>query len=311
MLTDQYPPISAADVPIAFIVFNRPEVTRKVFAAIKAMRPKILLIVADGPRASRSGEAERVQEVRAIVSEVDWPCDVRRNYALVNMGCKVRVSSGLDWVFRQVDSAVILEDDCLPGKGFLPYCAALLAQYRDNRKVYAISGSNFSRVEPVAGHYFSNYSLMWGWATWADRWQDYRIDSSDYRAVLPLVWSGRPLVFLYWRKIFKNLSTGRIDTWDYQWMLTVWRNRGLVARPTKNLVKNIGFSNDATHTTDLSAKTANVPLSDVHEGFDRPVAGMFVDLRRDKVDEREWAVISIRAIVLMYFPWLSIFRRGK
>jgi len=285
-------------------------VTRRVFAAIRKARPRTLLIVADGPRPEREGEADRVAEVRGIVEQIDWPCEVHRNFAAVNMGCKARVSSGLEWVFRQVDSAIILEDDCLPADGFVPFCESLLAKYRDEPRVFAISGSNFARSDEPAGHYFSNYSLMWGWATWADRWRHYRLDSGDYRTVLRAMWGARPLAWLYWRKIFSALDAGRIDTWDYQWMLAVWRNRGLVARPTRNLVTNIGFGHGATHTIDISAKSASMPSTESIHGFDRPVGPLHADARRDKVDERMWAVIGVRSTLLMYFPWLSRFRRG-
>ena len=108
--------------PIAYIIFNRPRHTRETFELIRAQRPAKLFIIADGPRDGHPTDAQRCEEVRAIVQNIDWPCEVQRNYATQNMGCKLRVSSGLDWVFSQVDAAVVLEDDCVPNVDFFSFC---------------------------------------------------------------------------------------------------------------------------------------------------------------------------------------------
>ncbi len=118
------------ETPVALIVFNRPETTRRVFAAIAAARPARLLLIADGPRTDRPGEVERCDEVRKIVTSVDWPCEVLTNFAEENMGCRRRVVSGLNWVFSQVEEAIILEDDCVPDASFFPFCAEMLERYR-------------------------------------------------------------------------------------------------------------------------------------------------------------------------------------
>lgn len=112
--------------PVAMLVFNRPELTARVFAAIRAARPQQLLIVADGPRNGHPEDVQRCAEIRRIVEQVDWPCRVFRNFSETNLGCKLRVSSGLDWVFSQVEEAIILEDDCLPDYSFFRFCQEML-----------------------------------------------------------------------------------------------------------------------------------------------------------------------------------------
>src|SRR4051812_5076822 len=134
---------SQLETPVAFLVFNRPDVTARVFRAIAAARPRKLLVVADGPRPDRAGEAERCEQVRRIATAVDWDCDLRTDFAPVNLGCKRRVSSGLDWVFTEVEEAIILEDDCLPHPTFFWYCRELLDRWRDDPRVATISGTNF------------------------------------------------------------------------------------------------------------------------------------------------------------------------
>ena len=134
--------MSPLQTPVALIVFNRPEPTRRVFAAVAAARPSHLLLIADGPRADRPGEAERCDMVRKIVSAVDWPCKVDTKFAAENMGCRRRVISGLDWVFSLVEDAIILEDDCIPDQTFFPFCSELLDRYREKSQIGFIAGFN-------------------------------------------------------------------------------------------------------------------------------------------------------------------------
>ena len=121
--------------PVAFIIFNRPDTTEKVFAEIARARPPKLLVIADGPRAGREGEAARCAATRAIIDRVDWQCEVLTNYSEANLGCRNRVASGIDWVFEQVPEAIILEDDCLPHSSFFRFCEDLLIRYRHEERI--------------------------------------------------------------------------------------------------------------------------------------------------------------------------------
>jgi len=242
------------NTPVAFIVFNRPDVTERVFAEIAKAKPPKLLVVADGPRSNRPGETEKCAATRAIIGKVDWDCEVLTNFSDVNLGCKRRVASGIDWVFEQVPEAIILEDDCLPHPTFFRFCEELLERYRDDERVAMISGDNFQfgQQRTNASYYFSRYNHIWGWASWRRAWQYY-----DSKAgVWPILRDGGWLEVLirdrserkYWTKVFDAVHQNRIDTWDYQWALASW-SRGMVSiMPNVNLISNIGFGGDATHT---------------------------------------------------------------
>lgn len=295
----------AFDVPIAFVIFNRPDVTARVFAAIAKQRPRQLFVIADGARPERDGEAERVRQTRAITDAIDWPCEVHRNYAEHNMGCKRRVASGIGWVFEHVDRAVILEDDCLPSPGFFAFCRDMLARYEHDERVFSISGSNFGNDRGENGHYFSRYALMWGWATWRSRWQHYQLEPADYFGVLLRTWWQRPVVFSYWLLIYRRLVSGAIDTWDFQWILTLWRHDALACRPSRNLVQNLGFGADATHTLAADNPLARLPTADATDSFDKCLTDIRPDRHRDRVDEERWALIGIRSVLLMSFPWMG------
>lgn len=258
--------------PVAFIIFNRPDTTNRVFSEIARARPPKLLVISDGARTDRLGEAENVAATRAIIERVNWDCEVLTNYAESNLGCRDRVSSGIDWVFEQVDEAIILEDDCLPDPSFFRYCQELLERYRHDQRIGMISGDNFQfgRKRTDASYYFSRYTHIWGWASWRRAWQHYNSDAAIWpefkagnwmRAVIEDRSERR-----FWFKAFQAVHDGRIDTWDYQWMLASWAQGYVSITPAINLVSNIGFGPNATHTrgaslySEIPAESLEFPL---------------------------------------------------
>ncbi|MCE5195252.1 MAG: hypothetical protein LLF28_07400 [Nitrospiraceae bacterium] len=240
--------------PVAFIIFNRPDTTEKVFEAIRMAKPPKLLVVADGPRADKYGEAEKCKAARAIIDKVDWPCEVFANYSDLNMGCKNRVSSGLNWVFDTVEEAIILEDDCIPHPTFFRFCEELLDYYKNDTRIMSVSGDNFQFGKHTTrySYYFSRYSHVWGWATWRRAWKHYDVKMGLWPEIKDDDWlsnilSGRRII-KYWRDNFESVYSGKIDTWDYQWTFACWLQNGMSILPAFNLISNVGFSSDATHT---------------------------------------------------------------
>lgn len=245
--------------PVAFIIFNRPDTTEKVFAEIAKARPPKLLVVADGPRANRSGESEKCIATRAIVEHVDWECEVLTNYSDVNLGCKNRVASGIDWVFEQVPEAIVLEDDCLPHPSFFRFCEELLEHYRDDERIGLISGDNFQfgRKRGEASYYFSRYNHIWGWASWRRVWHHYDRGAALWPAFRDGGWLdavvSTPRERRHWTQAFSAVFENRLDTWDFQWTLALWSQGMVSVLPNVNLISNIGFGVDATHTHSESA----------------------------------------------------------
>lgn len=250
--------------PVAFIIFNRPDTTERVFAEIAKARPPKLLVVADGPRENRDGEKEKCAATRAIIDRVDWQCEVLTNFSDRNLGCKQRVSSGIDWVFEQVEEAIILEDDCLPDPTFFCFCQEMLIRYRGDQRIGMISGDNFQQGErrDENSYYFSRYAHIWGWATWRDRWRySYDVSLRSWPSLREEGWLedllGRGQELRYWTKVFDKVAAGEIDTWDFQWLYANWISGRVVVLPSVNLISNIGFGPNATHTTD-DAEVANM-----------------------------------------------------
>lgn len=264
--------------PVAFIIFNRPDTTARVFTEIAKAKPPKLLVVGDGPRATRAGEAERVAQTRAIIEQVNWPCEVLTNYSVTNLGCRKRVSSGIDWIFEQVEEAIILEDDCLPDPTFFRYCQELLERYRDDQRIGLISGDNFQfgRRYGDDSYYFSKYAHIWGWASWRSRWQETYDESLEH---WPRVRDGGRLIDLvqndnevsYWHRIFERVHQGQIDTWDYQWVFANWLAGRMTILPAMNLISNIGFGAAATHTSGASP-LAEMPVASMEFPMKHPLA---------------------------------------
>jgi hypothetical protein len=181
------------------------------------------------------------------------------------MGCRRRVSSGIDWIFSQVEEAIILEDDCLPHPTFFRYCAELLERYRDDDRIFHISGDNFRGgvVDGQDSYFFSRYNFIWGWASWRRAWKHYDVDMKVWPQVRDGKWLetlfGNRAVAENWKAQFQPIYDGVVDTWDYQWAMAMWANSGMSIRPKVNLISNIGFDADATHTTTVT-KNANIPV---------------------------------------------------
>lgn len=242
-------------VPVLFLIFNRPDCTKETFEAIRRIKPAKLYIAADGARKDKYGEDQLCEETRKVATGVDWDCEVKTLFRTENLGCGKSVSGAIDWFFQQEERGIILEDDCVPNRSFFDFCGEALSFYENDLGVWHIDGSNFVEGDDKQDDVFlySNFPLIWGWATWRSRWQHYKYNIRDLGMentgkIIDSVFHNF-LIRAFWKKRFYDFFTKNIDTWDYQWMLTIWANRGAVVRPVNNLVTNIGFGADATHTT--------------------------------------------------------------
>jgi len=249
-------------IPLLFLIFNRPETEKRVFEQIRKIKPKYLFVAADGPRKNRVDDVENCRLAREIVDNgVDWDCEVKKLYRDENLGCKYAVSGAIDWFFENVEEGIILEDDCLPDLSFFKFCKDLLVEYRNNASIMHISGDNFlmGKLKMRGDYYFSKNNYIWGWATWRRAWKLYDVEMRSYPYFkadkgVTKIWKDRE-ISRYWTILMDKTYNGNVDTWDYQWMYSLWKNQGLAICPKYNLVENIGFGDEGTHTT---VQTRNV-----------------------------------------------------
>jgi len=247
------------NIPILFLIFNRLDTTVQVFAKIREAVPSKLYIASDGPRDNRKGEDEKVSSVREyVLKSIDWDCEVKTLFREENLGCGKAVSQSITWFFENEEMGIILEDDCLPSASFFPYCKELLEKYKDDTRIYHIAGFNpLTLTKTPYSYYFTRIQHCWGWATWRRVWSLYNFDITDLNDFI----SQNKIQNLfrqktvqdYWINIFRDMQDHKIDTWDYQWTYTIFKNSGLCINPSKNLITNIGFNCDATHTLDTNS----------------------------------------------------------
>lgn len=242
--------------PIAFIIFNRPQCTRKVFERIREMQPEKLYLIADGPRANKPGEDERCQETRDTVEQmIDWPCELHKIYAEKNMGCGRRLPSGLTQMFSEVDRAIILEDDIIPDPSFFPFCETMLERYADTAEIMQIGAYNRFQYAPEknSDYFYSRFSDIWGWATWKRAWDKFNdFDPAAWEAIRGND-SFRKQCFSSREEEMRSfcldqIFSGELSAWGMRWDTTKMLHHGLGIVPSKNLALNIGFGSEASHT---------------------------------------------------------------
>jgi hypothetical protein len=255
--------------PVGFLIFNRPDLTEQVFAAIAQAKPKKLFVIADGPRSPE--EAEKCEKARSVIQKVDWDCELLTDFSDTNLGCGRREASGFDWVFSQVEEAIFLEDDTLPNPSFFNFCQTMLERYRDDERIMHINGDNsYNQNRTEYSYYFSKYMHGWGWASWRRAWQHYDYYMKTWpefkRAGLLKFVCEDPYEQKFWTDILDQMHADPqvIDTWDYQWTYACWSQSGLVIAPNQNLISNLGFNRaDAAHTVGDSPrsrlKTTDIP----------------------------------------------------
>jgi len=231
--------------PVLFLIFNRPDTTQQVFNSIKKAKPKQLFVAADGPREKKEGEKEKCEQARKVIEQVNWDCEVKTLFRDRNLGCKIGVSSAINWFFENVEEGIILEDDCLPSQSFFWFCQELLEHYRNDTRVMHISGNNFQFGRKIgnASYYFSIFGLIWGWATWKRAWRYYDVKMKTYsqfkdEGQIKNIFYNKKMQH-YYKKIFDKVYKEKIDTWDYQWLYSRLLNQGISIHPNVNLVQNI------------------------------------------------------------------------
>lgn len=240
--------------PVLFIIFNRPDTTFEVFNQIRKYKPSKLFIASDGPRAQKNGEKNIIESMRKkLLSLVDWDCKVKTLFRKENLGCKYAVSGAIDWFFDHVESGIILEDDCVPSLSFFRFSEEMLELYKDDERIMQVSGLNLEESSTVDNSYFfSDFFSAWGWATWRRAWKKYDVKMRQYKNIMDDYGLLKNIIrernFKKTRKIYDLTFNGKIDTWDYQWIFCCDINSALCIVPHKNMIRNIGFQANATHT---------------------------------------------------------------
>jgi hypothetical protein len=248
-------------LPILLITYKRLDTTKKVFASIKEYKPERLYLFSDGAK-SISKDQEKVALVRDFLkSNIDWDCEVQEFFSKTNLGCKYGPQQAISWLFNHEEKGIILEDDTVPAKSFYPYCEELLIKYQNDLRVWNIGGTKMDIIPNLDknSYRFSKFPHTWGWATWADRWNKHiellptLIEDGNYSNLNHLF--PNSIIVANWKQKASISFLDKLDAWDYLWSYRILISGGLSTTPNKNLISNIGFGEDATHT---NSKNVNI-----------------------------------------------------
>lgn len=250
---------------VLILVYKRPDTVKEIFNVLKQVKPPRLYISSNAANPSKNEEA-LIEETRAIFEEINWPCEVFKKYRSEHIPkAGMSLYYGIDWFFKHEEEGIILQDDVLPHPDFFAYCDELLERYRHDDSIFSISGRNcFYYKQPSSpySYYFSNYTAIWGWAGWRRSWKLYSFSIDYFKRDLFL----KKLNTLnlsksskrYYLQRYEDMLNGRIDTEDFQFLLTQWYYNKKSIIPVHNLCKNIGFGRaDAVHTKNYDNAIAN------------------------------------------------------
>lgn len=250
--------------PVVIFIYKRSDNLKKIISVLRKIHPTSLYIVSDGSKYIEE-KVKVDQTIRIIESLINWECEINKNYSNINLGLKERFRSGIDWVFEHTDSAIFIEDDCIPDPTFFQFCDELLEKYKDDERIFSISGNNFlfGKARSKESYYFSRYPHVWGWATWKRVWDKYDSNISDWPelrqvGLLNKVFPNNFFIRKFWTYIFDRLYAGKINTWDYQLTYLSFKNNGLNIIPSVNLVTNVGYGKDSTNIKSKN-QTIGVP----------------------------------------------------
>ena len=234
--------------PVLFETFVRVETARQVWEQIKKAQPSKLYFYSNKGRAEIPGEIERNNQIRSFIDEIDWECDLHTFFREECVDVYTSLMSSKKWIFKNEDSAIILEDDCVPSKGFFQYCDHFLDIYKDNPKIFAISGDNYTTYKPKndEDHIISRKGNIYGWATWKDRFEsvDFNIEPKDltYKAFkkhFKGLYSHCLSQFLFYKTLQRFVH--KTHCWDFAWGMSCIETNRYFVMPIKHLVKNAGI----------------------------------------------------------------------
>jgi hypothetical protein len=263
------------NTPILFIIYKNPKVTKLVFEKIREIKPSVLYISSDGPKENSFAEEVReINETRKIIENIDWDCKVYKKYEKINLGCKLGVSSAISWLFETEENGIILEYDCIPDLSFFRFCEILLEKYKDNEKIFSISGNNFDfgNINELNNdknsYHFSHILKLWGWATWKRAWKFFDIELKDFNhfkkqnTIKDLILNKDHQN--YWLDKINEVHVGiNNSTWGFIWLYTLLNNKAYCITPNINLVSNIGFGDEATHAKDSTSIFSNMKTGSI------------------------------------------------
>jgi hypothetical protein len=238
--------------PIVLFVYNRPEHTRRTLAALAANPMAVdsdLMIYADGSK--KPGHQDSVQAVRDLVRNASGFKSLKIVERETNFGLAKSIVSGVSEVCAAHGRVIVVEDDLVVAPDFLSFLNAGLTRYRDEERVFQISGYSYpAHDQSTPPSFFLPMVSCWGWATWSRAWAKFDPTMSALTRLDNDPVARRQFNFddIYdYYSMACQQRQGRIDSWGIRWHLSLFACDGLVLYPRDSLVYNAGVDASGTH----------------------------------------------------------------
>lgn len=236
------------ETPILFETFARPQYARVVFDAIKKAQPRKLYFYSNKARIEKPDELKNNDEIRSWINEVDWDCELHTFFRKEYVDVYTSLKGAIDWVFSMEPEAIILEDDCVPTQAFFSFCDQMIARYRNDERVWCISGDNYTDFSPEdSDYYFSHYHFMYGWASWRDKWSKIQWENLPIQSLidtdkLTAIYKTRGQV-RYRKNELRRIKdfVNTTHCWDYALGIEMDYHQAVTAHPKEHLVTCIGL----------------------------------------------------------------------
>ncbi len=241
------------NVPLLLLLYKKPETTIQVVNALKKVKPKLIYISINiPPKNKNKNDINKHNRVLKLINKIDWQCDLKIKKSKKHLNAYNSYKNAVKWFFKNEKEGIVLEDDTVPNKSFFIFCSKLLKRYRNNKKIAMICGTQFnSGIIKKESYLFSYFPMMWGYATWRRTINDHDDKMKNWPRIKKNFFSeftNNKMFVKYWTKIFNDGYNKKFLAYDFQMMYSNLKNKKLSIIPKKNLVKNIGFVDEATHT---------------------------------------------------------------
>jgi hypothetical protein len=253
--------------PVLLLAYNRPEKLSQLIQRIRVLRPSVLLVSVDGPKISKPGDKDLVLATQKIIQSIDWDVKIETRFREENIGLRLAVQDSVNWAISQYGKVIVIEDDAVPGPQLLDFFNFNLQKFADDQKVMHVSGYNVVPPQNLlseTGSRFSRYPESFAWATWERAWKHYDENltwglESSVRDIAKI--TGSTTSALRWKLNFHDAAAGRIGSWAYRWISSMWSQNGTTVAPNRNLLSYSGFD-EGTHTV-RSPRWKDLPIENL------------------------------------------------
>ena len=214
---------------LAIFGWNRPEPLRKCLEAVKRKKriPTQIFLDLGFP-------IEVIDEAFKFANDEYCQGGYDVHWWKEHKGCAESIYCGIDYIFKNYDSIIVVEDDIIVADNFIEYMLKGLESFKDKQDIGSLTG--YTLIENQKEIYSSKRFTCWGWATWKDRWESFN------RNIEPLDNWGNDILPMLDRAL-----KGKLDTWDVQFAVHHLVHNLKCIHPPESLVKNIGTDGSGTH----------------------------------------------------------------